>query len=139
MTPVVVTATSADQPEEQRDVTVVAVGELDADLAAGLATWSPRAACRGVGAAVFFDRARRGDAAPICSRCAVAEACLWWAMAVEEGAGYRFGLWGGTTPTLRSRIARAAGPGYARHRLRLAMTALSEGGEETADGCEAAA
>ena len=139
MTPVVVTATSPGQPEAQPDTTVVALGGLDADLAAGLATWGLRAACRGVGAAVFFDRAGRGGAAPMCSRCAVTEACLWWAMAVEEGAGYRFGLWGGTTPTLRSRIARAAGPGYVRHRLRLAMTALSEdGGAETADGWVAA-
>ena len=135
-----VIATSPGQPQAERDATVVAGGGLDADLAAGLATWSLRAACRGVGAAVFFDRAGRGEAAPVCSRCAVAEACLWWAMTVEEGAGYRFGLWGGTTPMLRSRIAHAAGPGYVRHRLRLAMTALSGGGgDEGAARCEVAA
>ncbi|MGH9285919.1 MAG: WhiB family transcriptional regulator [Acidimicrobiales bacterium] len=121
-----VSRTSAEGPEEQRDAALVVLGGLDADLGAQLARWSPRAACRGQGTAVFFGRAHHGRAAAMCSGCAVAEACLWWAMAVEEDAGHRFGIWGGTTPALRARIGHVAGPGYGRGRLRVALSALSE-------------
>ena len=43
--------------------------------------------------------------------------CFWFALVTEERAGYRFGVWGGTTPARRSEIARLVGPGHAHGRL----------------------
>ena len=45
-------------------------------------------------------------------------------MALEEQLGYRFGVWGRTTPARRGEIARLLGPGYASRRL--AMLGLVE-------------
>jgi hypothetical protein len=126
---------SGDSAREPRREAVVALGELDADLSAALAIWSCRAACRGVGSAGFFGRRSGVAARARCGCCPVAEACLWWAMVVEEDSGYRFGLWGGTTPALRARMAKAAAVGYARGRLRAAMAGLADTtGDEPAPG-----
>jgi hypothetical protein len=88
-------------------------------------SWRRLAACRGVGPAPFFDELPR-DALACCARCPVQEICLWYALAEEEKVGYRFGLWAGTTPTGRARIARVTGPGYARGRLATALVASVE-------------
>ena len=80
------------------------------------ANWRDAAACKGAGPAVFFGTSPRA-AKVSCRRCAVQEICFWYALATEEEAGYRFGVWGATTPALRHEIASLVGPGYARRRL----------------------
>jgi hypothetical protein len=47
----------------------------------------------------------------------VAEVCFWWAVTVESDLGYRFGIWGGTHPAVRARIAWVTGIDYARARF----------------------
>jgi hypothetical protein len=95
--------------EQMRDVTPV-VGRGD------LVGWGDLAACRGVGPAPFY-----GSAAEVtqgcCGRCRVDEVCFWFALATEEEAGYRFGIWAGTTPAVRARIATVIGADYARGRF----------------------
>jgi hypothetical protein len=87
--------------------------------------WRQFAACRGLGPAAFFDELPR-HALACCARCPVQEICLWYALAIEEEVGYRFGLWAGTTPTVRARIARVTGPGYSRGRLAASLLASVE-------------
>lgn len=64
--------------------------------------WHARAACRGVGAEVFFPE--RGElvsaAQAICEGCTVREECLEAAMAVPNTTG----IWGGVTERKRRRI-----------------------------------
>lgn len=107
------------------DVTVVG-GRLDAELSGGLAAWRGWAACRGVAPAVFFDRGFMARALQLCRSCPVAEPCLWWAMATEENSGYRFGIWGGTTPAVRARMATVVGPDYVRRRLQAAQAVVGD-------------
>jgi hypothetical protein len=47
----------------------------------------------------------------------VAEVCLWWAIVAEDGAGYRYGLWGGLSPARRSKVAAEVGSDGARANL----------------------
>lgn len=64
--------------------------------------WRQAAACNGVDPSLFFPE--RGDALTaaqakaVCGRCAVAEACLQWALLHHE----RFGVWGGKSETERA-------------------------------------
>lgn len=72
--------------------------------------WQERGLCRGKAVEQFFtedieegQRARRerADAAKaVCAACPVMQRCLQHAMSVPES----FGIWGGTTPSERSRM-----------------------------------
>jgi Transcription factor WhiB len=77
--------------------------------------WRDLAACRGIGPAPFYGSV--GAAQACCGRCRVDEVCFWFALATEEEAGYRFGIWAGTTPAARAQIATVIGAGYARRRF----------------------
>jgi hypothetical protein len=77
--------------------------EVPTNLAAADARWHPHARCAQTGPDGFYDRpaaARR-----LCATCPAAEPCLWAALALEQVLGYRYGIWGGTTPARRARIA----------------------------------
>ncbi|MDA8063187.1 MAG: WhiB family transcriptional regulator [Actinomycetota bacterium] len=63
------------------------------------------AACAGCDPNLFHDRACQRDALACCASCPVAEPCLFDALAHEEVAGCRFGVWGSTTAARRTRIA----------------------------------
>jgi hypothetical protein len=78
--------------------------------------WRDGALCRQMGPAAFYSRATAAALA-LCKRCPVDETCFWFALVIEERAGYRFGVWGGTTPARRAEIAHLVGPGYALGRL----------------------
>ncbi|MFF4650806.1 WhiB family transcriptional regulator [Streptomyces sp. NPDC001380] len=78
-------------------------------------SWRNRAACREADPELFFPVGSAGPALvqverarAVCRGCPVQEACLEWAVRVDERAG----IWGGTTPeertALRRRRARAA-------------------------------
>ncbi|MBW8805850.1 MAG: WhiB family transcriptional regulator [Catenulisporales bacterium] len=84
--------------------------------------WQERAACRGFGSDLFFERdnelrvvrARREDAAKkVCASCPVRVECLRFAMSGPE----QFGVWGGTTR--RERAIR-------RRRRRIAASSTQE-------------
>ena len=69
--------------------------------------WTARAACRGVGADVFFteqDEATR-PAKEVCAGCPVREECLDYALRNGE----RHGVWGGTSERERRRMRREQG------------------------------
>jgi hypothetical protein len=78
--------------------------------------WRDLAACHGLGPVPFYgsgsEAARR-----CCRRCEVDEICFWFAMATEEEAGYRFGVWAGTTPAVRAQVATVIGTGFAQRRF----------------------
>jgi hypothetical protein len=76
--------------------------ELSTPLTWADARWHVHAACANTGPDRFY---RRREADPLCSTCPAAEPCLWAAMALEQSLGYRSGIWGGTTPRRRHRIA----------------------------------
>jgi hypothetical protein len=85
---------------------------------ASLWAWMDDAACHGVGTAEFYGSpaaTARGRAR--CRACPVAEVCFWWAVTAESDLGYRFGIWGGTQPAVRGRIAWVTGIDYARARF----------------------
>lgn len=63
------------------------------------ATWRSLAACRGLGPEDFYSPPY-SRALARCLRCPVWEPCLFLALA-SEGAGYRYGVWGGATPAQR--------------------------------------
>jgi hypothetical protein len=63
------------------------------------ATWRSLAACRGLGPEDFYSPPY-SRALARCRHCPVWEPCLFLALA-SEGAGYRYGAWGGATPTQR--------------------------------------
>lgn len=89
--------------------------------------WRDAAACRGAPTAEYFGRpsARlRGRAR--CERCMVAEVCLWWAIVAEDGAGYRYGVWGGLSPARRSKVAAEVGADGARANL-IAVLEMNNG------------
>lgn len=71
-------------------------------------TWHARAACRGVGADLFFPSRRQSERAyqaaveRYCQRCPVRPECA------EAGEHERFGLWGGRSPRRRQKRAAAA-------------------------------
>lgn len=75
--------------------------------------WREHAACRDSSTAAFFpDRdgaSNRNPALKVCRRCPVIEDCLEFALYVEADATsqMRFGIWGGTWPAERKRIANA--------------------------------
>jgi hypothetical protein len=93
----------------------VGVGSVAPDQA-GLWAWTEQAACRGVGASEFFGTAT-SKGRKRCRVCPVTEPCFWWAIVAESDLGYRFGLWGGATPTIRAQVARVTGVEYARSRF----------------------
>lgn len=63
------------------------------------ATWRSLAVCRGLGPDDFYSPPYRRALAR-CRHCQVWEPCLFLALA-SEGAGYRYGAWGGATPAQR--------------------------------------
>jgi WhiB family redox-sensing transcriptional regulator len=72
--------------------------------------WQGQAACRGADPEVFFmgenergtrKRLHEEQAKSVCALCPVKQACLDWAVDVGE----MFGVWGGTTPGERQRLA----------------------------------
>ena len=74
-------------------------------------SWQLKAACRGPHAAVFFPpegveakhqrAARELEAKSICASCSVRQACLDYALAIEEPLG----IWGGLNEFERKRIS----------------------------------
>ena len=69
--------------------------------------WHRRAACRGLGPALFFpSRGGNGVAAQdLCRTCPVSEECLSFALADESLQG----TWGGTSEPKRQMMRRATG------------------------------
>jgi WhiB family redox-sensing transcriptional regulator len=67
-------------------------------------SWRLSAACRGVDPEIFYPTSEEeADVAKtVCSRCAVREACLEFALASRE----RDGVWGGATEKDRRRMLR---------------------------------
>ena len=77
-------------------------------LAGAEARWRLYAACAHTSPQTFYQPTHpvsRRAAKQLCAACPVAECCLWAALAAEQIAGYRYGIWGGTTPARRARIA----------------------------------
>lgn len=68
--------------------------------------WRPHAACAHLGPTGFDSPALKA----LCGDCPAAEPCLWAALALEAVSGYRYGIWGGTGPARRARIAEGLGP-----------------------------
>jgi hypothetical protein len=91
---------------------------VDTDFAApaGVFAWIEQAVCRGVGTAEFYGTAM-SKGSKRCRVCPVIEPCFWWAIVAESDLGYRCGLWGGATPTIRAQVARVTGVEYARSRF----------------------
>jgi WhiB family redox-sensing transcriptional regulator len=85
---------------------------LPVSLAQSEPTWRASAACQGSTAAAFYppnttetreQRLRReGAARDLCSSCAVREACLEYALYVQEP----YGIWGGLNELERRRLLR---------------------------------
>ena len=64
-------------------------------------SWQADAACLGIGAEDYFGRALSPEAAQRCAQCAVAGACLEYAL-----AGDLFGWWAGTSERARRRLRK---------------------------------
>jgi hypothetical protein len=82
-------------------------------LAGTEARWRPYAACAHTTPQTVSEPANpasRRAAKQLCAACPVAECCLWAALAAEQIVGYRYGIWGGTTPARRARIAAGLPP-----------------------------
>lgn len=76
--------------------------------------WHARGACRDEDPGLFFARAggaAQVDAAKaVCRRCQVIDECLAWALSTPDRRGVEpHGVWGGTTPEERRKLARHAG------------------------------
>jgi WhiB family redox-sensing transcriptional regulator len=73
--------------------------------------WRDEAACRGADPELFHGkRSAYGKGLRLCRACPVAEVCLAVAMVAEEDqAGYRYGIWGATTPDQRRALRHAYG------------------------------
>lgn len=69
--------------------------------------WRARAACRGLGPALFFDDDTEAQAQAICARCPVAAQCA------QEGRHEPAGVWGGQTARQRQRPSRSGKRGPA--------------------------
>ncbi len=78
--------------------------------------WQRQALCRDADPELFIGEDIRSGPLPTkieraaiewCERCPVQVECLEYAMA-KESRGMRHGVWGGTTPLQRERIARRA-------------------------------
>jgi len=67
-------------------------------------SWTARAACRDLGTETFYPTApdQEAEALAICATCPVRAQCLEHALRNREA----YGIWGGTTPEQRRRIAR---------------------------------
>ena len=67
-------------------------------------SWTARAACRGLDTGTFYPATpeQEAEALAICATCPVREQCLEQALRDRE----QYGVWGGTTPEQRRRIAR---------------------------------
>ncbi len=73
--------------------------------------WRDEAACRGADPELFHGkRSAYGKGLRLCRACPVAEVCLFVAMVAEEDqAGYRYGIWGATTPDRRRALRHTYG------------------------------
>ena len=81
-------------------------GEIDLlDVLAHRPSWQSHAACRGMSPSQFFPRTSDEITAAkeVCGRCPVREQCL--EMVIDDRRAS--GVWGGTTETERSRMARS--------------------------------
>ena len=73
-------------------------------------TWMSNAYCASTDPDIFFDsvghneRATRAAARGICQPCPVKMQCLAYAMAFEKGHKFRYGIYGGCTPTERKTL-----------------------------------
>jgi WhiB family redox-sensing transcriptional regulator len=81
-------------------------GDAAVDADAPDERWRARASCRGLDPVLFFPEDDEGPGAEraqeVCATCPVREQCLQSALANKEG----YGIWGGTTPRERRRLAR---------------------------------
>ena len=80
-----------------------------ADLSQEPLNWWDSAACRDTDTTAFFPAKGGGTAyvKRLCATCPVASECLEDQMEFEGRRGYgRHGIWGGTTPEQRNRIAQ---------------------------------
>lgn len=73
-------------------------------------SWAEEAACRGYDLGLFFTDSKGGTehAKQVCAGCPVRERCLSEALRAE--AGYRYGIYGGLTPTERHALAAGRTP-----------------------------
>jgi hypothetical protein len=83
------------------------------DLASGTYSWMDEAVCAEVDNAMFFPGkgGSAKDPKRICGWCDVREQCLAYALDLESRPGTmgRFGVYGGTSPKERDRIAAERG------------------------------
>jgi len=78
----------------------------NARSAAEMTSWREEAACRGTAHGPFFQNGLRPRSMyERCASCSVRDVCLWVALAYEARAGFHHGVWGGTVPEMRARIA----------------------------------
>lgn len=70
------------------------------------AAWREQANCRGEPTEAFYGMEGRKRALELCAQCPVASACLAYALNSEEQLGQRYGIWAGTTPQHRRKLAR---------------------------------
>jgi len=87
-------------------------GAPSAQLAHAERSWRASAECRGATAAAFYPptstetreqrQLREGAARELCRRCVVREACLEYALFVQEP----YGIWGGLNELERRRLLR---------------------------------
>lgn len=85
--------------------------------------WRPKAACRGFDPDMFFvsedvenrqeRRDREAAAKQVCTRCAVVDECLSYALA----AGERYGIWGGLNADERRALKRRGAEETAAERV----------------------
>lgn len=75
------------------------------------------AACRGKDTAWWFPASTGGTASSsyakaraICLACIIRAECLSTCLSNEQNERYRFGMWGGLTPTERERLVRGQKP-----------------------------
>jgi len=69
--------------------------------------WDERAACADMGNRRFYRQPSFRSAQETCSGCSVRETCLNVAMSWEAvgGGRFRYGVWGGLTPSQRTELA----------------------------------
>jgi WhiB family redox-sensing transcriptional regulator len=90
------------------------IARMPAECWVSLDTWADRANCKGMDVSLFFmevggSLVNHPDAVLVCNRCEVQTECQEHAIKYE-----RFGIWGGTTESVRVRIRRRRRYGLGR-------------------------
>jgi WhiB family redox-sensing transcriptional regulator len=72
--------------------------------------WKQKAACKGIGVDIFFNRrleASKRQQEALCASCPVINECREFALKMETAENVRIGIWGGLTPEERSKLKGA--------------------------------